>query len=314
MIAAATRERVAAAAKELGYQPHLVASGLRRGQTLTVGVVVPDLANPIYAPFARGVTHALEKSGYMPLFADTQDDHDRLERTVQHLAERRVDAIVTTAARLPDESVLVALQEQGVPVVMAIRTVTRSGLATVTHDDEYGGRLAAEHLLGLRHRRLAQILGPMDVEPFVRRERGFAQAARHGVASLLQPPDVQLTTDDLTANRGREVATALLDRPADERPTGIFVQNDVMALGVLQAVRDLGLRCPDDVSIVGYNDAFFAAHTDPPLTTVRLDAYVIGRRSGAMALALIADPADAHSEESVPPVLVERGSTAVPPP
>src|SRR5690606_4024624 len=120
--AEATRQRVLAAAEELGYRPHLIASGLRRGQSRTIGVVVPDLANPIYAPLARGATHALDRGGFMPLVADTEDDHSRLERIVRHLAERRVEAIIITAARKADTELLQELASHGVPVVTAVRT------------------------------------------------------------------------------------------------------------------------------------------------------------------------------------------------
>jgi LacI family transcriptional regulator len=309
LIAEATRERVAAIAKELGYQPHLVASGLRRGQTMTIGIVVPDLGNPIYAPMARGATHALEASNYMPLLADTQDDHDRLARILGHLAERRIEALITTAARLTDKDLLVDLQRRGVPVVTAIRTVSTSGLATIEHDDEAGGRLAADHLLTLGHRRLAQVRGPADVEPFLRRTKGFADAvARAGHACLGDVDPVP----HLTAEHGYRVTRALLDVDEADRPTGLFVQNDVMGLGALQAIRELGLRCPADVSIVGYNDVFFTSHTAPPLTTIRLDAYEIGQQAGALALRLIADPDADRDHVGVPPELVVRSSTAAP--
>jgi DNA-binding LacI/PurR family transcriptional regulator len=108
------------------------------------------------------------------------------------------------------------------------------------------------------------------------------------------------------------VARALLDVDEADRPTGLFVQNDVMGLGALQAIRELGLRCPADVSIVGYNDVFFASHTAPPLTTIRLDAYEIGQQAGALALRLIADPDADRDHVGVPPELVVRSSTAAP--
>ena len=309
LIAEATRERVVAAAKELGYQPHLVASGLRRGQTLTVGIVVPDLGNPIYAPLARGATHALEGANYMPLLADTQDDHERLARFLRHLAERRVEAIIATAARLDDAQLLVEIAQRGIPVVTAVRTVSSTGLPAVLHDDTAGGRLAAEHLLDLGHERVAQVRGSLEVEPFVRRTEAFTAAVTAAGATLTDgvPPVPHLTADE-----GRSAALALLDVDPARRPTGVFVQNDVMALGALMAVRDLGLRCPEDVSIVGYNDAFFAAHTDPPLTTVRLDAYQVGHAAGVLALEMIADPGQEHRGSSVPPELVVRRSTAPP--
>lgn len=303
-----TRAKVLAVAEELGYRPHLVASGLRRGRTRTIGVVVPDLGNPLYAPLVRGVSQALDRDGYMPLVADTQDEHGRFERVLAHLLGRRVDALIATAARLDDEPALRSFAEQGVPVVLAVRTLPDSGLPTVVHDDESGGRLAAEHLLELGHRRIAQVQGPMDVAPFRARTEGFLRA--------LQAADVEVAASaepalEPTVPYGHEVMIALLDAAADP-PTGVFVQNDLMALGALKALRECGLRCPDDVSILGYNDLFFAEHTAPPLTTLRLASYDIGRLTGSMAIELIDHPDREPAPVTVPPELVVRESTAPP--
>jgi LacI family transcriptional regulator len=306
MIGEATRERVLAVVDELGYQPHLVASGLRRGQTRTVGVVVPDLGNPIFAPFARGATHALGGAGYMPLVADTEDDHTILARILRHLAERRVDAIIMTAARLQDEPLLLAIAEGGVPVVTAIRTLPTSGLPTVFHDDRAGGRLAARHLLDLGHERLGQVRGPTDVEPFLARGEAFAAEVRAAGAALVAD---RSPASRPTVEEGRRIATELLAGTGS--PTALFVQNDTMAIGALLAVRELGLHCPDDVSIVGYNDGPFAAHTDPPLSTIRLAPYEIGRQAGLLALEAIEHRGD-NVEAYVDPELIVRRSSAPP--
>lgn len=311
LIAEATRERVLAAAEELGYRPHLIASGLRRGQTRTMGVVVPDLANPIYAPLARGATHAIDEGGgFMPLVADTEDDHARLERVLRHLAERRVEAIIVTAARTGDVEVLQEIAAQGVPVVTAVRTLPGSGIPSVFHDDEAGGRMVAEHLAELGHREVGQIRGPLDVEPFRGRTDGFVAGVDAVGMTLVDDvsPAVRPTEDE------GERLTLELFRRSGMRPTAIFVQNDVLALGALQALRQLGLSCPGEVSVVGYNDAQFAAHTAPPLTTVKLSLYEIGRLTGLLALELVGRPSEAAPiQPSVPPELVVRESTAPPP-
>lgn len=303
MIGEATRERVLAVVDELGYQPHLVASGLRRGQTRTIGVVVPDLGNPIFAPFARGATHALGGGGYMPLVADTEDDHAVLARILRHLSERRVDAIIMTAARLQDEALLLAIAEGGTPVVTAIRTLPASGLPTVLHDDRAGGRLAAEHLLALGHTCLGQVRGPSDVEPFLARGEAFAEAVRNAGATLVADQEPASLP---TVEEGQRIAAGLLS--GDRLPTALFVQNDTMAIGALLAVRELGLRCPEDVSIVGYNDGPFAAHTDPPLSTIRLAPYEIGRLAGRLALQAIEPHGDPIEAQVLPELIVRRSS------
>ncbi|MEX0705333.1 MAG: LacI family DNA-binding transcriptional regulator [Nitriliruptoraceae bacterium] len=307
LLADATLARVLAAVDELGYRPHLGARGLRRGQTATIGVVVPDLANPIFAPFARGATQSLDGKGYMPLLADTEDDAGRLERILHHLAERRVEAIIMTAARTGDVDLLLEVAEQGIPLVMAIRTVRDSGLLHVFHDDRLGGRLVAEHLVGLGHRRVGQLKGPLDVEPFLLRAEGFEAAL---------PDDVELVDDWEPARwptvaDGHRIARQVFGS-GRSAPTGLFVHNDVLALGALEVLRELGLRCPQDVSIVGYNDAAFAAHTSPALTTVRLGQIELGRRAGELAIRVIDDPDAAQGTESVVPELIVRESTAPP--
>lgn len=308
LIAEATRQRVLAAAEQLGYRPHLIASGLRRGQTKTIGVVVPDLSNPIYAPLTRGATHALDRGGFMPLVADTEDDRARLERILLHLAERRVEAIIVTAAHSGDADVLEQIAAQGVPVVTAVRTLPDSGLPYVFHDDELGGRLVAEHLIGLGHRLVGQVRGPLDVEPFRARSRGFVTAVE--VAGIERIDDCEPAARP-TADEGERLTLELLRRDGP-RPTALFVQNDVLAVGALQAVRRLGLVCPEDISIVGYNDADFAQHTGPPLTTVKLSAYEIGRQAGLLALEAIHSPQEERSRPSVPPELIVRGTSAPP--
>lgn len=240
----------------------------------------------------------------MPLVADTEDDHAVLARILRHLAERRVDAIIMTAARLQDEALLLAIADGGVPVVTAIRTLPASGLPTVFHDDRAGGRLAAEHLLELGHTRLGQARGPEDVEPFLARGDAFAAAVSSAGATLVAD---RLPASRPTVEEGQRIAIDLLS--TDRPPTALFAQNDTMAIGALLAVRELGLRCPEDVSVVGYNDGPFAAHTDPPLSTIRLAPYEIGRQAGRLALMAIehrGDTVEAH----VAPELIVRRSTA----
>ena len=225
------------------------------------------------------------------------------------LVGRRVDGVITTAARLQDQGSLVALAEQGVPVVLAVRTLAGSGLPSVLHDDVGGGRLAAEHLLGLGHERLAQVQGPGDVEPFRERTRGFldGMGGRPRGAIVV---DVEPATRPTVAE-GERVMNDLLDA-AETLPSGVFVQNDTLALGALKALRDRGLRCPEDVSIVGYNDAFFAAHTCPPLTTLRLPGYEVGRLAGTLVIETIEEAISPRASVTVPALLVARRSTGSP--
>src|ERR1700719_2818652 len=168
-----TRQRVQALAKRMGYQKDMVASGLKRGRTHTVAVIAGDLGNPNLAPVLRGIAGGLEQAGLMTLISETQFDSERLERIVNHLMSRRVDAIIMTAAQSLDAPTLRRIRRQGIPLVLAIQTVPGIRLPACTNDDHLGGVLAARHLLSLGHRRLAQLRGPMGLSSFFVRGAWF---------------------------------------------------------------------------------------------------------------------------------------------
>jgi LacI family transcriptional regulator len=298
-----TRARVQRVAEELGYRHHMMARGLRRGYSSTVGVVVADLGNAYTPPVLRGVEHSLERADYMALVTESRDDSQALERAVGHLLARPVDGLVLAAVRLDDLALVVGWMAR-VPVVLAVRSLPGSGVPAVTHDDLGGARLAAEHLAELGHRRVVQLPGPLDMQPFRDRHDSFAEAAaalwlRAWARPAARRPDF---------DEGRRLmAQALADR---RRATAVFAHNDAMAMGAVRALRDAGLDCPRDLSVVGYNDVPMADCLDPPLTTVRLDGYEVGRRAGEAVLAAIRGLPILQADPPVPPELVVRASTA----
>lgn len=304
----ATRARIRAVVEELDYRPNLGARNLRRGRTMTVGVVVPDLANPIFAPFTRGIAHALEPSGHLPLLADTQDDHDRLLAVLERFVERRVVAIVVAAGRETDAAALMDVNSRGIPVISAIRCPPGvEGVTTVRHADADGVALAVQHLHDLGHRRVAQVRGPLDIEPFPTRAAAFDAAIQKlGLISVREAPP----TEEIALADARRAADELLRGDDDSRPTAIFVPNDTMSLGALDAIRNAGLRCPEDVSVVSYNDVFFAPYVNPPLTAVHLPVYEIGQICGELAMRPASERRGTVERGSPPPVLKVRGSTA----
>ncbi len=304
-VSAATVARVQAAARELGYTPDLVAAGLKRGRTQSVGVVVGDFENPYNNLLIRGLASGLETHDFIALVTESAERHERLERVITHLLGRRVDAIVTTAAHLGDEELLLRVAAQGVPVVLGVRDLPETGLPAVVHHDERGAALAAAHLLELGHRVVAQLAGPLDIDSFGRRRHGFGAA----VAAVDGAREV--TVDDAAAvadiAEGRRLMALTLAAP--ERPTGVFAHNDVMAVGALEAIRAAGLSCPGDVSLVGYNDLPLASHISPALTTVGVSSEVLGRRLAEVVLRAIEDPSGTGEVVRVDARLVVRGST-----
>jgi LacI family transcriptional regulator len=301
-----TRARVKRVAEELGYQHHMMARGLRRGFSSTVGVVVADLGNPYTAPVLRGLQSRLETAEYMALMTESRDDPQVLARAVGHLLARQVDGLVLMAARSGDLDRVVGWADR-VPVVLAVRGLPGSGVPAVTHDDVGGGRLAATHLAELGHRRVVQLPGPPDMQPFTDRDDGFAEAAASlGLEAWAVPPASRPVLEE-----GRRLmAVALQGR---QETTAVFAHNDAMAMGAVRALRDAGLRCPEDVSVIGYNDVPMADCLDPPLTTIRLHGGVIGHQAGEAVLAAIRGlPLPGVGAPATPAELVVRASTAPP--
>lgn len=301
----ATRERVLAAAVELGYRGNAVARSLRTGRSGIIGVVAADLGNPYLPPILRGIETVVGEAGFTVLIAETHDVPGRLKEITDHLVTRRVDAVILAAAHL-DDTALVADINRSLPVVLAVRGLTGEDHFAVLHDDVVGARLATEHLIALGHRRLAQLRGPGNVLSFVvRREVYEAVVADSEVIDLT--PDAEATAP--TIDEGRRLAGLALSRPPAERPTAIFAHNDMMAVGALSAIAELGLSCPGDVSLVGYNDSPLTDHLAPPLTTVRLQSLELGRRAAALALSRISGEAGAAVTVRLHPELILREST-----
>jgi LacI family transcriptional regulator len=299
-----TRARVQRVAEELGYRHHMMARGLRRGFSSTVGVVVADLGNPYTAPVLRGLQSTLEQADYMALMTESRDESATLERAVGHLLARQVDGLVLLAVRSGDLDPVVGWTSR-VPVVLAVRSLPGSGVPAVTHDDLGGARLAAGHLAELGHRHVVQLPGPLDMSPFLDRHDSFADAA----AGLgLQTWAVEAASRPVFDEGRRLMGLALAGR---RRFTGVFAHNDAMAMGAVRALREAGLDCPRDVSVVGYNDVPMADCLDPPLTTIRLDGHEVGRQAGQAVLAAIrALPLPKHT--SIPAELVIRSSATRP--
>lgn len=303
-----TAARVLAAARELGYTPDLVAQGLKHGSSRTIGVIVPDLANPFFAPVIHGITSVLEGAGYMALVADTLEDHLRLERAMEHLVRRRADAIIIAAARLGDAGIVRRLAASGNRIVLAVRDLPGSGLPSVTHDDVRGAELAAQHLASLGHRSVAQLKGPNDVDTFLRRTTGFESAARD---LSLEELSIQETANAPSLEEGHRLMRIVLES-LEPRPTAVFAHNDLMAIGALDALREAGLRCPMHISVMGFNDSPLVDHISPALSTIRQPAEQLGRFAAEIALTLIRDQSTTPASLSLAPTLVARQSTGRP--
>jgi LacI family transcriptional regulator, galactose operon repressor len=300
-----TAEKVRSAAAELGYSRDLLASGLKRGMTKSVGVVIANHDNPYNVGVIRGVTRVLEADDFVPLVAETGESRERFERLLRHLVGRRVDAVITAAIHLDGGEMLARLLGDEVPVVLAGRGLPGDEYASVLHDDLAGASLVGEHLLSLGHRRVAQLIGPDDIEPFVHRATGFSAAIAAGGGEEISGPGPASVTPAF--EEGRRMMSGLLELPV--RPTAVFVPSDVMAVGALDAINAAGLRCPEDISVVGYNNVGMSRFVSPPLTTVEMPAEELGAEAARMALAAIEDSRAPRRRVELPARLVVRRST-----
>ena len=301
-VKAETRQRIMQVASELGYRPDLVARSLQSGRTGTVGVVLADLGNTFVTPLVHGIAASLESARALPTIAETQDDHARMLNILDHMLSRRVDGIVAVAARSADQQALEAAAKV-VPVVLASRPLENTDLVMVTHDDEEGGRLVAEHLYQLGHRTVAQLCGPDDVLNFPRRALGF-----RGVVTERGLDEVTVgdCAERPAADEGARLMELLLD-DSSHLPTAVFAHNDLMALGALSVLRQRSLRVPEDISLVGFNDLPLVGHLTPPLSTVRLRPLELGKLAGDMIVRMLAGENPANVTLGVS--LIRRGSS-----
>lgn len=305
MVNAATAERVLAAAAELGYTPNPIARSLKTNRSFTIAVLLPDLTNPLFPPMVRGIEDGLAEAGFTALIANTDNHPDRALAALETMRIRQADGCIAATATRDDGLLADAAGEM--PMVLINRRVLSHAIPAVVADDRSGVRQAVEHLAALGHERIAHVAGPQWLSTGADRHQAFVAALR-GVG-LDPDPELICFGDGFTEEQGALSLHALLDSGADF--TALVAGNDLMALGCYDALTERGLSCPADVSIVGFNDMPFADKFNPPLTTVRIPHYEMGRRAAALLLARIEARATAPGEDIVLPVaLVQRASTA----
>jgi LacI family transcriptional regulator len=300
-----TARRVQAAAEELGYRPNPIARGLRTNRSNTIGVLVPDLLNPLFAAVVRGIEDGLREAGYTPLIANTDNDAEREKVAYEAMSARQVDGFIAATARR-DHWLLADQVQSGPKLVLVNRRVDSDAIPAVTGDDHEGARLAVDHLIELGHRRIAHLAGSQALYTGWSRHEGFVDAMR--AAGVAIDPGLVVFSDAFTAREGARCCSQLLERRRDF--TAIVAGNDLLALGCYDALQERGLRCPDDVSVVGYNDMPFVDRFRPPLTTVRVPHYELGATAAELMLEQLRGHEAPPRQLLLAPELVVRGSTA----
>jgi LacI family transcriptional regulator len=294
------RKAVDRAIAELGFVPNPIARGLAGGRTLSVGVITQAIDSPFYGVALRGIEEALALASYSPLFVSGHWDADEELRCIDVLRSRRVDGLIILTGRLSDDTLL-SLAES-TPVVVTGRALKGQNLFSLDFNNFEGARLATQHLLELGHRRIAFVAGEPSHPDSTERLRGY-RAALESAGINFNPSLV------LPGKYYEESGLQAVERLIDSREsfTAIFAANDQMAFGAALALHKRGLRVPDDVSLVGFDDLAGAAYTIPPLTTVHQAAHEIGRLAASSMLQLLNGKTPTVTLPE--PRLVIRGST-----
>lgn len=304
----ATRERVQAAARDLGYRPNRVASGLRTRRTGSIAIVLPDPQNLMWGETLRAIERAAGERDYVVVIADAHGptlDPTQLGRFV---LEGRMDGLLVAFATVADELVE-QIAGRGLPLV-PINSRSPFVDGSVTMDDEAGSRIAVDHLVERGHRRIGFVAGRADTDVGRRREAGY----RAGMAAHGLPVDPGwVVGGDFTERGAHDSGLRLLGRPRADRPTAVYAVNLVSALGLRSAAREVGLRIPDELSLITMDDHPFLAHTDPALTAIQMPMGEMGELGARMLIDIVGGRPIRHVVTATPPRLVVRDSTAAPP-
>jgi LacI family transcriptional regulator len=304
-VSAETRARVKRLLEKTGYRPDGMARGLKLRQSFVLGVLVPDVLNPLFAAIFRGVEDAALQKGYTVILSSTDGNQDREREVLLALQSRMIDGVVVASASLRDASVR-WLREHDIPHVLVNRYSDQKDYFVGT-DDKLGARLATEHLLAIGHRRIAHLAGPRNISTSVNRRRGYEDALK---AAGIEP-DAGLIVETGFVGAGVTATHRLLE--GRKRPTAVVAVNDVAAVGAYDAAEQLGLRIPADLAITGYNDIPLAARLRPALTTIHVPAQEFGRAAARMLLEQMVAGRDGVKRVNkrivLPPELIVRGST-----
>lgn len=304
LVNAETRDRVQQAMDALEYRPSRVARRLRgdRGEASLLGLIVPDIRNPFFAEVARGVERVAQAHSRMVFVGNSDEDEAVERRYLELMRAERVDGIILPASS-DNATTVVELARGGLPVVCLDRRLPRATLDTVVADNLEGAYEAVCHLLQIGHRRIGFIGGRALLSTTHERREGYRRALGDAGVAF---DEALVRAGDSRQEGGRQMTHELLTTPRP--PTALLVGNNLMTLGALEMIHALGLRIPDDVAVVGYDDMPWAVAFNPPLTAVRQPAQELGRRAAELLLARIADPSRSTTLVTLKPELVVRQS------
>lgn len=295
----ATRARVTSAVEQLGYRPNALARGLRLSTTSAIGLVLPEVSNPVYGPIVVGAERRAAEAGYVLVLGSGADAASTEASFARLLSEGRVDALLVASATVEDQ--LLRGLSRGVAPVLAVNRRIAGAVGSIVVDDAAGAHLATCHLIELGHRRIVHVSGPPAMDTSARRQAGYEQAMRE--AGLTPRVVVGRGWD---ARSGYAVGASALEHRAT---SALFVANVMAAIGVIRAARERGHAVPQDLSVVALHDSPVAEYFEPPLTTVQLPLEQLGRAAVELAIERLDGAFARDVLLADPPRLLVRGST-----
>lgn len=305
-VSPSTLARIQAAIDQLGYIRNDAARQLRAGTNRAIGMIVLDIANPFFTDVARGVEDILLAEQRPLILGNSSQEPVRETNYLDLFEQQRMDGVlITPVGDVLDR--LRRLRDRGTSVVVVDRRTRTTEFSSVAIDDKMGGRIATEHLLAAGRRKIAFIGGPGNLAQIKNRLAAARAAVKaHGDAEL-----IFVETESMNAEAGRWGVERLLALPKDQHPDAVFAANDLVALGVLQALTLRGVSVPDDIAIIGYDDIDFAASAAIPLSSVRQPAHEMGSTASTLLLGVIADPEGSKVQHiTLKPELIVRRSTS----
>ena len=302
-VSEAITEKVDAAIKSLNYAPSALARSLKLNQTRTIGMLITASTNPFYSELVRGVERSCFERGYSLVLCNTEGDEQRMNRNLETLMQKRVDGLLLLCTETHQPSPEIVQRYPSIPTVM-MDWAPFDGDSDIIQDNSLlGGDMATQYLIDKGYTRIACIAGPLDKTPARLRLEGYQRAmARAGIAS----DEGYTIISDFEFGGGLRAMQALL--ALAERPQAVFVGNDAMAVGAYQALYQAGLRIPEDVAVVGYDDIELARYMTPPLTTVHQPKDELGELAIDVLIHRITQPGQAQQRVQLTPELVIRGS------
>jgi DNA-binding LacI/PurR family transcriptional regulator len=298
-----TREKVQVAIKELGYRPSMLASSLRTGRTNTIGVMITDITNPFFGQLIHGIEEVLSSAGYGILLANTNDDLEKETSYLERMVRWGVDGLMVFGSHTSSD-LLSSIVNINIPIVSENLLAERANMTIIAIDNLNGGYLATKHLIELGCKRIAHLGGSEGRNTTDLRFAGYQTALEASGMKIDQALVKRLAP---SIRSGFNAAIQIL---REQHPDGIFCYNDLLAIGVLVACRRLGLRVPEDVAVIGFDDIAMAALVEPGLSTIRIRQVEMGRQAGQYLLERMKNSSMSIDHVTLPVELVVRRSTS----